>query len=69
MGFGASLFSEPTPRWFVTLTFGGGATGRARDTPLAQISHLIASELQVHVASESVTSNIAILTVYVVSMM
>ena len=27
----ASLFSQPTPRWFVTLTFGGGATGRARE--------------------------------------
>ena len=33
-------------------------------TPLARISHLIASELQVHVASESVTSNIVILIVW-----
>ena len=35
----------------------------ARDTPLARVSHLIASELQVYVASGSVTSNIVILTV------
>ena len=52
--------------WFVTLTVDGGATGRARDTctPLVRVSHLIASELQVHVASESVTinGNIVILT-------
>ena len=57
----ASLFSEPTPRWCATPTFGGGATGRARDTPLARISHRIASELLVHVASESAISNTVIL--------
>ena len=30
----------------VIWTFGGGAIGRARDTPLSRISHLLASELQ-----------------------
>ena len=29
-------FSEPTHAWFAMLTSGGGAAGRARDTPLAR---------------------------------
>ena len=49
--------------WASRCLFHGGNAYYMYSAPLARISDLVASELQVHVANESVTSNIVLLTV------